>query len=211
MGPRRHPGMMPAFAPAGGRYPRQGRESCAHEPCVISSVLRSPCEGPHDKISIVSISRKHPENAKVVAEPVLFPDGGNDGTSGTLRATTGCHDITVYQQIGLAAGACTGEGVILNIKNPLNPKVLASVEDPNFAFWHSATISNDGKRVLFTDELGGGSQPTCNETVGPNRGADAIYDITDPANPRFISYFKIPRTREPRGAQREPDPELAGP
>ena len=85
--------------------------------------------------------------------------------------------------------------MILSIKNPLNPKVLASVEDPNFAFWHSATISNDGKRVLFTDELGGGSQPTCNDTVGPNRGADAIYDITDPANPRFISYFKIPRTQ----------------
>jgi hypothetical protein len=97
--------------------------------------------------------------------------------------------------MGLAAGACTGEGVILSIKNPLNPKVLSSVEDPNFAFWHSATISNDGKRVLFTNELGGGGQPTCNETVGPNRGADAIYDISDPANPRFISYFKIPRTQ----------------
>ena len=88
---------------------------------------------------------------------MLFPDGGNDGTTGTLRATTGCHDITVYQEIGLAAGACTGEGVILDIRNPVRPKVLSSVEDTNFAFWHSATISNDGKKVLFTDELGGGS------------------------------------------------------
>jgi hypothetical protein len=154
---------------------------------------RYRCDGDHDKISIVSVPRKHPAKAKVVAEPVLFPDGGNDGTSGTLRATTGCHDITVYQEIDLAAGACTGEGVIFSIKNPLNPKVLSNVEDPNFAFWHSATISNDGKRVLFTDELGGGSQPTCNDTVGPNRGADAIYNISDPATPRFISYFKIPR------------------
>ena len=73
----------------------------------------------HDKISIVSIPKKNPANAKVVAEPVLFPDGGNDGTTGTLRATTGCHDITVYQAIGLAAGACTGEGVILDIRNPV--------------------------------------------------------------------------------------------
>ena len=72
-------------------------------------------------------------------------------------------------------------------------RCIASVEDPNFAFWHSATISQDGKKVLFTDELGGGGQPTCNSTVGPNRGADAIYDITDPANPKFMSYFKIPR------------------
>jgi len=93
----------------------------------------------------------------------------------------------------LAAGACTGEGAIIDIKNPLKPKVLASVEDPSFAFWHSATISQDGKKVLFTDELGGGGQPTCNSTVGPKRGADAIYDITDPANPKFLNYFKMPR------------------
>ncbi len=149
----------------------------------------------HDKISIVSIPKRNPAAARVVAEPVLFPDGGNDGSSGTLRGTTGCHDITVYQEIGLAAGACTGEGVILDIRNPLRPKVLSSVEDTNFAFWHSATFSNDGKKVLFTDELGGGGQPTCNPTVGPRKGADAIYDITDPANPRFLSYFKIPRAQ----------------
>ena len=159
------------------------------------SSAKYECKGPHDKISIVEVPKRNPAAARVVAEPVLFPDGGNDGTSGTLRATTGCHDITVYQAIGLAAGACTGEGVILDIRNPLEPKVLANIEDPNFAFWHSATISNDGKRVLFTDELGGGGQPTCNPTVGPTRGADAIYDITDPANPRFLSYFKIPRTQ----------------
>ena len=116
-------------------------------------------------------------------------------SAGTLRPTTGCHDITVYQEIGLAAGACTGEGVIFDIRNPVRPKVLANIEDTNFAFWHSATISNDGKRVLFTDELGGGSAATCNPTIGPRKGADAIYDITDPANPRFLSYFKIPRTQ----------------
>ena len=90
---------------------------------------------------------------------MLFPDGGNPGEpGGTQRATTGCHDITVYQEIGLAAGACTGEGAIIDIKDPVNPKVIASVEDPNFAFWHSATISQDGKKVLFTDELGGGAR-----------------------------------------------------
>jgi hypothetical protein len=149
----------------------------------------------HDQISIVEIPRNNPTAAQVVAEPKLFPDGGNDGTSGTLRKTTGCHDITVYQEKGIAAGACTGQGVILDIRNPVEPKVLANIEDTNFAFWHSATISNDGKRVLFTDELGGGSQATCNPTVGQRKGADAIYDITDPANPRFLNYFKIPRTQ----------------
>ena len=163
---------------------------------VSGSNYRCANTGPqsHDKISIVEIPKANPAAAKVVTTPVLFPDGGNPGEpGGTLRATTGCHDITVYQKIGLAAGACTGQGSIIDIRNPVNPKVLASVEDPNFAFWHSATISQDGKKVLFTDELGGGSAPTCNSTIGPNRGADAVYDITDPANPKFMSYFKIPR------------------
>jgi hypothetical protein len=154
------------------------------------------CQPPHDKISIVEIPKDDPGSARVIAEPVLFPDGGNQGEpGGTRRATTGCHDITAYPEIGLAAGACTGEGVIMDISDPVNPKVLSSREDPNFAFWHSATISNDGKKVLFTDELGGGSSPTCNPTIGPVRGADAIYDITDPANPQFMSYFKIPRAQ----------------
>jgi hypothetical protein len=160
---------------------------------------RYACEdkGPksHDKISIVEIPRDDPAAAKVINEPVLFPDGGGDAQTGTRRATTGCHDITVYQALDLAAGACTGEGILMDISDPVNPVVLSNIEDPNFAFWHSATISNDGKKVLFTDELGGGGQATCNETIGPNRGADAIYDITDPANPKFMSYFKIPRTQ----------------
>lgn len=153
------------------------------------------CKGPHDKISVVEVPKANPAAAAVVNEPVLFPDGGNDGTTGTRRATTGCHDITVYQALDLAAGACTGEGVLMDISDPVNPEVLSSIEDENFAFWHSATISHDGKKVLFTDELGGGGQATCNPTVGPKRGADGIYDITDPANPRFQSYFKIPRTQ----------------
>jgi len=148
----------------------------------------------HDKISIVEVPRSNPRESQVIAEPVLFPDGGYEGDPAAQRsATRGCHDITVYQKIGLAAGACTGEGAIIDISDPENPEVLASVEDPNFSFWHSATISQDGKKVLFTDELGGGSAPTCNDTIGPKRGADAIYDISDPANPKFMSYFKIPR------------------
>ena len=154
------------------------------------------CDGEHDQISVVAVPKKNPRAASVINEPKLWADGGNPGEpGGTQRKTTGCHDITVYQAIDLAAGACTGQGSIIDISNPVSPKVIANIEDPNFAFWHSATISQDGKKVLFTDELGGGAGPECNETVGPNRGADAIYDITDPANPRFLSYFKIPRTQ----------------
>ena len=153
------------------------------------------CKPPHDLISIVEVPLDDPTSASVIAEPVLFPDGGYDGSNGYTRATAGCHDITVYPAIDLAAGACMGEGILMDISDPENPEVLSNIIDDNFAFWHSATFSNDGDKVLFTDERGGGSGAECNPTVGPTKGADAIYDIRDPENPRFLSYWKIPRTQ----------------
>lgn len=153
------------------------------------------CLPPHDKISIISVPRAHPEAAAVIATPVLFPDGGNPGDPG--RLTSGCHDITVFPARNIAAGACLGDGVLFDITNPLAPRVIDRVQDNvNFAFWHSATFNNAGTKVVFTDELGGGSGPECNEAIGPNRGADGIYDIVGQGNDRrmvFRSYYKIPR------------------
>ena len=151
-------------------------------------------EDDHDKISIIEVPLNDPKAARIVAEPVLFPDGGYAGDAYT-RQTRGCHDITVYPALRLALGACMGEGVIMDISNPVSPVVLSSMRDPNFAFWHSATFSNDGSKAIFTDELGGGSGPTCNPTIGPTKGADAIYDISTRVAPAFRSYFKIPRTQ----------------
>ncbi len=152
------------------------------------------CQPPHDKISVVEVPLSAPASAAVIAEPVLFADGGTP--SGTGRATDGCHDITVYPSLDLAAGACTGQGSIFDISDPVDPKEIARVSDPNFAFWHSATFSNDGKKVIFTDELGGGGGATCNPTIGSERGADAIYDISNPRAPQFLSYFKIDRVQK---------------
>ncbi|PFG44740.1 LVIVD repeat-containing protein [Isoptericola jiangsuensis] len=145
------------------------------------------CLTPHDLISIVKIPVKAPETASVVATPVLFPDGGYTNTSG-------CHDITTYVKLDLAAGACMGDGILMDISDRENPVVISNVRDTeNFAFWHSATFNNDGTKVVFTDELGGGGAATCNETVGEKRGANGIYDIVD-GELEFQSYYKIPRT-----------------
>jgi hypothetical protein len=171
----------------------------------VSSYSPAPqlpnCQPPHDKISIVEVPLRAPERAKVVATPVLFPDGGNTGGTnpdGTRRApTTGCHDLTAYPTKDLMAGACMGDGVLIDIKDRLRPRVIERVQDNvNFAFWHSATFNNEGTKVIFTDELGGGGLATCNETFGPTRGADGIYDIVgrgDHRELKFRSYFKIPR------------------
>ncbi|MGK5740857.1 LVIVD repeat-containing protein [Micromonospora sp. URMC 103] len=155
------------------------------------------CPPPHDSISIIKVPVKKPTNAAVVATPNLFPDGGFPGSE-TGSATSGCHDITAYPSKDLAAGACMGDGVLMDIRDRENPRIINQVRDTtNFAFWHSATFNNAGTKVVFTDELGGGGAATCNDTVGPNRGADAIYDITGRGDARklnFRSYYKIPRT-----------------
>ncbi|RIV39181.1 hypothetical protein D2L64_10005 [Micromonospora radicis] len=152
------------------------------------------CKPPHDKISIIKTPLADPTSSAVVATPVLFPDGGNTNTSG-------CHDITVYPELDLAAGACMGDGVLMDISDRTNPVILSQVRDTNFAFWHSATFNNAGTKVLFTDELGGGSGAICTANYRTNQGANAIYDIVGTGAGRqlvFKSYFKIPRLNSPR-------------
>ncbi|MEU5919902.1 hypothetical protein [Streptomyces sp. NPDC047141] len=162
------------------------------------------CQPPHDGISVIKVPRKAPEKAAVVNFPVLFPGEGPDGggnpgspTNPGVSKTTGCHDITVLPDEDLAAGACMGDGILFDIKDPEHPRVIDQVQDNvNFAFWHSATFNQKANKVVFTDELGGGGAATCNAEIGPNRGADGIYDIVGKGDRRklvFRSYFKIPR------------------
>ena len=107
-----------------------------------------------------------------------------------------CHDITAYPAIGLAGGACAGYGLILDIRDPANPRRVAAVSDSNFSYWHSATFSNDGSKVLFTDEWGGGLQPRCRSTDPRDWGADAIYSLHD-TTLTFDSYYKMPAPQTP--------------
>ncbi|MEO3978311.1 hypothetical protein [Streptomyces sp. CAU 1734] len=162
------------------------------------------CKPPHDGISVIKVPRKHPEKARVVDFPILFPDGGNPGapTNPGVTATSGCHDITVLPTKDLAAGACMGDGVLFDISQPARPKVIDRVQDnENFAFWHSATFNQAANKIVFTDELGGGGAATCNEQIGPKRGANGIFDITGKRDNRkmvFRSYFKIDRHQAPQ-------------
>ncbi|MDR8408453.1 hypothetical protein MTP10_06855 [Nonomuraea sp. 3-1Str] len=150
------------------------------------------CKPPHDGISVVKVPLDRPKAAKVVSRPVLFPDGGNEQQETLLAPTSGCHDITVYARKNLAAGACMGDGVLMDISDREHPKVTARVTDENFAFWHSATFNARGDKVVFTDELGGGLGAVCTKAVGPQRGADAIYTVE---NGQLVKqgYYKIPR------------------
>jgi hypothetical protein len=167
---------------------------------------KDPKEDPNTalfSIDVIQVPMATPDKAKVINRPRVFADektgniaglwaGGNHGTgTQTTRLTNECHDITVYPELGLAAGACAGNGILLDISDPVHPKRLDNVIDANFAFWHSATFNNDGTKVLFTDEWGGGVRPRCRSTDLPNWGADAIFDIVD-HKMKFAGYFKIP-------------------
>ena len=111
--------------------------------------------------------------------------------------TNQCHDITVFPEANIAAGACSGNGIIFDISDPLKPTRIDAVEDHGFAYWHSATFNNDGSKVVFTDEWGGGSRPRCRAYDPKTWGANAIYDIVD-GKLEFQSYYKLsaPQTEQ---------------
>jgi hypothetical protein len=122
--------------------------------------------------------------AKMIGQPA--------GPSNAPRpGPTQCHDITVYPGIGLAGGACEGYGLLLDISNPANPVRIAAVADSNFSYWHSATFNNDGTKVLFSDEWGGGGGPKCRADDPKQWGADAIFTIEN-RQLKFRSYYKLP-------------------
>ena len=154
-------------------------------------------------IDVIQVPLAAPENARIVNRPRIFADSetgtisglwqGGDHGRGTQssRETRQCHDITTYPEIGLAAGACSGNGILLDISDPVNPVRLDYVVDQSFAFWHSATFSNDGTKIVFTDEWGGGSRPRCRSIDPPAWGANAIFDIVD-GEMGFRAYYKLP-------------------
>ena len=110
---------------------------------------------------------------------------------------TQCHDITLYPAIGLAAGACEGYGLLLDIRDPAHPVRLTAVADSNFSYWHSATFNNDGTKILFSDEWGGGGQPKCRITDKREWGADAIFTLAG-RELQFRSYYKMPAPQTPQ-------------
>jgi hypothetical protein len=120
-----------------------------------------------------------------------------DSTNGVAPGPTQCHDITVYPAIGLAGGACEGYGMLLDISDPVHPVRIGAVSDSNFSYWHSATLNNDGTKVLFSDEWGGGGQPKCRKTDPREWGADAIFTIAD-RKLQFQSYYKLPAVQTPQ-------------
>ena len=181
----------------GGVRSAEELEGCSDE---------SPAENPESalfRIDVIQVPLANPEAAAVVSRPFVFRDPetgaagglwpGGDHGPGTQRTaeSSRCHDITAFPEIGLAAGACSGNGILFDISDPVNPVRLDDVIDPGFAYWHSATFNNDGTKVVFTDEWGGGGRPRCRASDPREWGANAIYDIVD-GRMEYRSHYKLP-------------------
>ncbi len=154
------------------------------------------------RIEVIKVPLARPQDAKIVATPRVFGDaatgkinaldnGGSHDGGGRPQETNQCHDITAYPEIGLAAGACAGNGILLDIKDPANPKRVEAVNDPNYAYWHSASFSNDGTKVVYTDEWGGGMGPRCRENDPNKWGANALFTLSS-NKLTFKNYYKMP-------------------
>ncbi len=155
------------------------------------------------RIDVIEIPVDDPSKARIVHSPAVFTDpemgvlaglwrGGDHGDdTQETNQTDQCHDITVFPERGIAAGACSGNGILFDISDPLNPQRIDAVVDKGFAYWHSATFNNDGTKVIFTDEWGGGGRPRCRAYDPLTWGADAFYDIVDGVL-EFRGYFKMP-------------------
>ncbi len=154
-------------------------------------------------IDVIEIPLADPSLARIVSSPRVFADpetgrlaglwlGGDHGDdTQDTRRTDQCHDITVFPELDLAAGACSGNGIIFDISDPLNPVRMDEVVDEGFAYWHSATFNNTGDVVLFTDEWGGGGRPRCQASDPRNWGANAFYAIVD-GELEYRGTYKLP-------------------
>jgi hypothetical protein len=187
---------------SGTSFVRQGEELSG---CSDGSPDETP-DTARFRIDVIKVPLASPQDSKIIASPRIFSDktgkinalndGGshqNVGKDGAIRVedTDQCHDITVYSELGLAAGACSGNGILLDIKDPANPKRIDAVNDKNYAYWHSASFSNDGKKVVFTDEWGGGMGARCRENDPNVWGANAIFALNN-NKLKFGNYYKLP-------------------
>lgn len=184
---------------SGTSYVRPGEEL---EGCVDETPFKDE-NSARFRIEVVEIPVARPQDARIVSRPQVFADantgviaslweGGDHGPGTNSTAETNhCHDITAFPELGIAAGACSGNGILFDISDPLNPQRLDQVTDTGFAYWHSATFNHDGTKVLFTDEWGGGSRARCRAFDPMNWGGNAIYDIVD-GKLEFRAHYKLP-------------------
>jgi len=170
------------------------------------------------RLDVIRVPLARPQEAEVVTGARIFtglgPAPAREGRRRGPRAVAGadsalmaqmaangprnCHDVTAYPALGLLAGACSSYGLLVDISNPERPVRLDAVADTNFSLWHTALFSNDGSKVVFTDEWGGGTSPNCQATHPLEMGGNTTLVIGPDRKFRQHAYFKLPSAQTPQ-------------
>jgi hypothetical protein len=169
----------------------------------------------HEKISVIQVPVNNPKAAKVVAQPKISypgdPDNRFDPAEHGLMGfdpLTACHDIGVFVELKLAAGACAEQTQLWRIKangipdteNPI--WVFDDNEDTDGSgggdvavdFWHTARFTWDGKYVQADDEsFGDGCPPTTTWADGSVNDTGRPHLISTATGER-VSFFNLPRS-----------------
>jgi hypothetical protein len=157
-------------------------------------------------IDVIRVQLDAPEQAEIVNRPRLFADaesgdiaglwgGGPHEEEGRRSASTNqCHDITAYPEAGVAAGACAGNGILIDISDPASPTRISDIASSNMVYWHAAIFDNDASKIVFTDEWGGGIGARCRPEDPDLWGANVVADITGEGLSER-GWFKIPNTQ----------------
>ncbi len=169
--------------------------------CGTGTVAENPNTADY-RVDIIRVPLNDPQAAAVVGFARIFeglprPPGrggmaaGEGATGRGATGPSGCHDLTSYPAYHLVAGSCGSFGILLDARDPEKPVVLDAKSDLNFSLWHTAVFSNDARRVVFTDEWGGGTAPRCRATDPFRLGGNTVLTI---ANGRMTQhgYFKMP-------------------
>ena len=161
------------------------------------------------RLDVIKVDLRRPERAEVVTGARIFtglepapraasrPARGGRGRAGGGATSTptgprNCHDVTIYPAAKLLAGACGSYGLLVDVSNPEKPVRIDARADTNFSLWHTAVFSNDGKKVVFTDEWGGGTSPMCQANSMMEMGGNTILSIDQKKKYTQHAYFKIP-------------------
>jgi hypothetical protein len=162
------------------------------------------------KLDIIRVDLRRPQDAAVVGGARIFtglgPAPARGGRARAARAVAGvdsaeaaafntgprnCHDVTAYPAMNLLAGACASYGLLVDISDPMKPVRLDAVADTNFSLWHTAVFSNDGGKVIFTDEWGGGTSPNCQIMHPLEMGGNTTLTIGADRKLTQRAYYKI--------------------
>ena len=103
-----------------------------------------------------------------------------------------CHDVTSYPAMNMLLASCQTHSILVDITNPEKPiRINALVDTNNYQGRHTAAFSNDGTKLIQTEEWGGGTGPMCQASSMKELGGNTIITLDGKKKQTQRAYFKL--------------------